>query len=58
MVSIVDILSGASPLMVDVRQTGSGPVPLEGASRAGLRGRKRLGAGGGPEAALGAGLPR
>lgn len=25
MVSILDILSGASPLMVDVRQTGSGP---------------------------------
>jgi hypothetical protein len=24
-VSIVDILSGAAPLMVDVRQTGSGP---------------------------------
>jgi hypothetical protein len=28
MVSIVNILSGASPLMVDVRQTGSGPPRL------------------------------
>ena len=26
-VSIVDILSGATPLIVDVRQTGSSPVP-------------------------------
>ncbi|MCA1673709.1 MAG: hypothetical protein LC799_16415, partial [Actinobacteria bacterium] len=29
-VSIVDILSGASPLMVDVRQTGSGPARIRG----------------------------
>jgi hypothetical protein len=27
MVSILDILSGALPLMVDVRQTGGSPVP-------------------------------
>jgi hypothetical protein len=27
MVSILDILSGAVPLMVDVRQTGGGPAP-------------------------------
>ena len=27
MVSILDILSGAAPLMVDVRQTGGGPAP-------------------------------
>jgi len=26
MVSIVNILSGAMPLMVDVRQTGGGPL--------------------------------
>jgi hypothetical protein len=28
MVSIFDILSGAEPLMVDVRQTGGGPLKL------------------------------
>jgi hypothetical protein len=27
MVSMMDILSGATPLMVDVRQIGSGPHP-------------------------------
>jgi hypothetical protein len=29
MVSMMDILSGATPLMVDVRQTGSGPDSAE-----------------------------
>jgi hypothetical protein len=27
MVSMMDILPGAAPLMVDVRQSGSGPAP-------------------------------
>jgi hypothetical protein len=30
MVSMMDILPGAAPLMVDVRQSGSGPVRLVG----------------------------
>jgi hypothetical protein len=36
MISMMDILSGAVPLMGDVRQSGSGPE-LEGGSRIGAR---------------------